>query len=188
MTSHGPIKPWIAGDRTRLAETRIFSLWSQRFECPGQPERSGEFAVIDSPDWMNVVAITTDGLAIMVEQFRYGVGRVTLEPVAGMVEPGEDPLATAARELLEETGYSSVELPVSLGRVDANPAILNNRCHFAMIENATLTHEPSFDTHEQLRTRLIPIDEIPGLIRAGAITHSLAVCAFHFYFDYVRSG
>lgn len=134
---------------------------------------------------MNVVAVTPDRQAIMVEQFRYGVARLTLEPVAGMVEPGERPTQTAVRELGEETGFGSDEAPITLGKVDANPAIQTNACHFLLIENATLRTEPSFDTHEQLRTSLIPIDEVPGLIRNGTITHSLAVCAFHFYFDWV---
>lgn len=187
-SDQSPITPWRAGPRREIARTRIFTLYAQHYDCPDDPSCSDEFSVIESPDWMNVVAITPDRRAVLVEQFRYGAAQVTLEPVAGMVEPGEDPMHTARRELAEETGYASENAPVRIGQVHANPAIMDNTCHFALIEGAEPTARTSFDVHEQIRTRLVPIDDVPGLIRSGTITHSLAVCAFHFYFDHIRAG
>lgn len=74
-----------------------------------------------TPDFCNVVAETEDGRVICFRQVKYAIQGTTLAPVGGYIEPGEDPLATAQRELLEETGYQAAEW-ISLGSyaVDGN--------------------------------------------------------------------
>lgn len=64
-----------------------------------------EYYVLEYPTWINVIAITSDGDFVMVEQYRHGLGDVFTELVAGVAEEGEAPMDTARRELLEETGY-----------------------------------------------------------------------------------
>ena len=74
-----------------------------------------------TPDYVNVVAVTSEGLFLCFRQTKYAVSGTTLAPVGGYLEDGEDPLAGAQRELLEETGFES-ETWIHLGsfRVDAN--------------------------------------------------------------------
>lgn len=175
------VKAWSAGRERLLARTRIFDLYESDWNCHEDERKSGSFVQIRSRDWVNVIAITPADELVMVEQFRFGVGRVTLEPVAGMVEPGEDPMLTCRRELLEETGYVSDGEVTPIGVTDTNPAILNNRCHVGLMRDVTPTDARSFDRHEQLFTRLVPVSELRGLIAQGVITHSLAVCAVFFY-------
>ena len=76
---------------------------------------------IIAPDFVNVVALTEGGEFICFRQTKYAVNGTSLAPPAGYMEPGEDPLAAAQRELLEETGYEAPEW-ISLGRyaVDGN--------------------------------------------------------------------
>ena len=83
-------------------------LFGVRFDRLRHPQTSTEFErlVLESPAWINVVAVTSAGEIVMVEQFRFGVGKLTLEPVGGIVDAGEDSLAAARRELLEESGYA----------------------------------------------------------------------------------
>lgn len=64
-----------------------------------------EFYVLEYPDWVNVIAITTDEKFVMIRQYRHGLGETRYELCAGVVDPGEDPLTAAKRELYEETGY-----------------------------------------------------------------------------------
>jgi len=73
------------------------------------------------PDYVNVVAITDDDRFICFRQVKYAVDGTSLAVVGGYLEPGEEPLAAAQRELREETGYAAREWQ-SLGRyaVDAN--------------------------------------------------------------------
>lgn len=67
------------------------------------------WAWLVTPDFINVVAVTDEGQWIMFRQTKYAVQGTSLAPVGGYLEPGEDPLAAAQRELLEETGYAADE-------------------------------------------------------------------------------
>jgi 8-oxo-dGTP pyrophosphatase MutT (NUDIX family) len=168
-----------------LARTRILRVCEQAFECPDDADRSGVFTVIESPDWVNVIALTPDhgegpGV-VLVEQFRYGTGEVTLEIPGGIIDPGEDPVASAGRELLEETGFGGRGARL-IGRLDANPAILTNRVATVVVLDAERVGEPTPDQHERIAVRVVPLREIPGLIADGRITHSVIVAAFLLYF------
>ena len=55
--------------------------------------------VLEAPDWINVVATTEDGDLIMVEQYRFGIEDITIEPVGGITDDGETPIDAAKRSL-----------------------------------------------------------------------------------------
>jgi len=92
-----------------------------------------------------------------------------------------DPLATAVRELREETGYEGENARL-LGKIHSNPAILSNVTYTVLIENCRLQHGVEFDSGEDLITRLVPVAEIPQLVADEKIGHSLVVVALY-YFD-----
>lgn len=64
-----------------------------------------EYYVLEYPDWVNTIAITKDGMFVFVRQYRYAIGKTVNELCAGVIEKGEDPMAAAKRELMEETGF-----------------------------------------------------------------------------------
>ena len=66
-----------------------------------------EWDVLEQPDCVCVVAFTERGTALVFEQFRVGPERRIAEIPGGIVDPGEEPVAAALRELREETGYSA---------------------------------------------------------------------------------
>lgn len=169
---------WESGEPETLAETRIFKLLRKRATSPNDASRSGEFVVIDSPDWVNVVALTDDDEVLIIEQFRHGTEEVTVEIPGGAVDPGEEPLAAGIRELREETGYGGGTAEI-IGTVTPNPALLNNHCHTVLARGVLRQGAPQFDGLEEIRTRLVPLEDVPGLIRSGVITHALVIAAFH---------
>ena len=134
-------------------------------------------AVIDTFEWVNVIALTPERDVILVRQWRHGAGKVTLEIPGGIIDPGEDPALAAARELREETGYVG-GTPRFLGRVDPNPAILSNGCKTYLIEDCWKTGELELDPGEDIEVTTIPLEEIPRAIADGRISHALVVCAF----------
>jgi 8-oxo-dGTP pyrophosphatase MutT (NUDIX family) len=172
------VAPWKLVVQEPVCDCRIFSLTRRRSVSP----RTGdihEFSVIDSPDWVNIVPLTPSREVVMVYQYRHGIDEITLEIPGGLVDAEDpSPLEAARREMREESGYDSADV-VPLGRIHPNPAIQNNRCHTFLARNATLAHETSFDTTEHTEVVLVPLDDVPDLIRAGAISHALVVVAFH---------
>ena len=180
------ITPWKTIGSKAVGDFRIFKLRSDIKISPRTGEEH-DFFVLDSVNWVNVIAITPDQNLVMVEQYRHGSNTVELEVPGGMMDPHEtDPVATAVRELREETGYVGDNARL-LGRIHSNPAIFNNFTFTVLIENCRLQHGVEFDHGEDLETRLLPVTEIPKLVADEKIGHSLVVVAL-FYFDLWRRG
>jgi 8-oxo-dGTP pyrophosphatase MutT (NUDIX family) len=180
------IKPWKKVGSKPVGDFRIFKMRADTAVNPRTGEEH-DFYVIDSVNWVNIIAVTSDQKLVMVEQYRHGSNTVELEIPGGMMDPHEnDPVVTAVRELREETGYEG-ENARELGKIWSNPAIFSNTTYTVLIENCELKHGLEFDSGEDLITRLVPVDEIPGLIADGKINHSLVVVALY-HFDLWRRG
>jgi ADP-ribose pyrophosphatase len=141
--------------------------------------REHDVTILETPNWVNVVALTPDGKAVLVRQFRHGTGRVTLEIPGGAVDPSDrSPLAAAKRELREETGYVARRW-TRIGVVDPNPAIQTNSCWTFLAEGARLAGAPDPDPGEEIEVVLVPEDRLEFLARRGVIRHSLVIAAFY---------
>jgi ADP-ribose pyrophosphatase len=136
-----------------------------------------QFSLIDCGDWVNVIALTDEGHVVLVRQFRFGTGRVCLEVPGGMIDPGEDPIAAAARELAEETGYGGGRWEL-LGKVSPNPALQNNTLYTVLARGVTLTQPATPDEGEVLAVETMPLAECQARLVAGEIEHALVVVAF----------
>jgi ADP-ribose pyrophosphatase len=82
---------------------QLLNVRADRLEDEGGRETVREFVV--HPGGVAILAHPSPGEILFVEQYRYPVGETLIELPAGTLEPGEDPLRTAHRELEEETGY-----------------------------------------------------------------------------------
>jgi 8-oxo-dGTP pyrophosphatase MutT (NUDIX family) len=176
----GRVGDWSPHDVELLIEAGIFTLRKIRAASSNEPDKVGEFVYIDAPDWVNVIALTASGQVVLIEQYRHGIGAVTLEIPGGTVDDGEDPVTAGLRELAEETGYTGKSVEV-IGTVTPNPAILNNVCTTLLVRNAERTREPELDTMEEIAVRLEPVENVADLIRSGEIDHALVVAAFHLF-------
>jgi 8-oxo-dGTP pyrophosphatase MutT (NUDIX family) len=127
-------------------------------------------------DWVNVLPLTGDGQAVLIRQPRFGTGTETLEIPGGIIDPGEDPLVAAQRELAEETGYGGGAWR-SLGWVHPNPAIQTNRCFLFVADGVAPIGPQRLDPLEDIAIDLHPIDRLGTLVTEGAIDHALVVLA-----------
>ncbi len=119
-----------------------------------------------TPDFVNVVPVTADGRVLVFRQTKYAVEGVTLAPVGGYVEPGEDPLDCARRELLEETGYEAQSWrDLGAYRVDANRGA-GTAC-FYLATGATRVAEPEPDDLEEQELICLTVEETAQAVTAG---------------------
>jgi ADP-ribose pyrophosphatase len=180
------IKRWAKTGTRPIGDFRIFQLRADEVVSP-RTGSTHEFYVIETVDWVNVIALTPEEELVMVEQYRHGSDTIELEVPGGMMDAQDaSPVATGIRELREETGYEGEQARI-LGRIFPNPAIQNNTCHTILIENCRLRHPLALDHGEDLMTRLVPVRELPALVLAGKIQHSLVVVALY-YFDLWQRG
>ena len=177
MSEEARIRPWETLEVGEIEDHRVFGFQEVLRRSP-RTGKTAIYKVLHAGPWTNVVALTPDDRVVLVEQYRHGVDALTLEVPGGVLEPGEEPAAAAARELVEETGYTG-DPPELLGTIHPNPAIQNNVCTVWLIAGARRTAEPTPDEGEDIAVHTVPRREIPGLIRRGRLTHSLSVAAFH---------
>ena len=179
-TTPKTLKPWQRLASKTVYSCRIFSLREDHKRSP-RTGKGHDFYLLDAGEWINIIPITADEQVVLIRQYRHGVDDFTLEIPGGMADP-EDPslLHAARREMQEETGYDSDDV-VLLGPIHPNPAIQGNQCHSFLARNVEKRFETHFDTTEETEVVLVPLADIPDLIRRGQITHALVVVAFHWY-------
>ena len=171
-------KSWTRVSERAPLDLEIFTL--RQFEAADP--RTGKAhprVVLDGPDWVNVIPVTTSGEIVLVRQFRFGIWALSLEIPGGLVDEGEAPEHAAARELEEETGYRPARL-IPLGWCHPNAAIQNNKLHTFLAEGCEQVHGGRPDAQEDLAVELYPRAEVDKLLREGGITHAAVIAAFFF--------
>jgi len=178
-----PPKPWKVVSSKRDKSYRVFSLRTDRAVSP-RTGREHRFFILETPPWVNVIPLTRGNEVVLVRQFRHGIGDLSLEIPGGVLEDQDTPEEAARRELYEETGYSPLEMTL-LGGVHPNPAIQNNLCYTFLAKDVFMAGAQQQDDMEDIEVLLLPLSQIPRLIREGKITHSLVLAAFYrFYMEY----
>ena len=171
------IRPWSRVRSEVVAEYRVFGIERHEIvDADGKPRM--HVNTFRFPDWCNVLAITPEEKLVLVWQYRFGTGEMSLEVPGGVVDPGETAIEAAGRELGEEAGYalgpSGIEL---FSTVEANPAMQANLCHSFLARGVTPTATQDFDDLEELEVCLVDLEDIPALLDEGMVRHVLVVAA-----------
>lgn len=146
------LKPWRVTASKVLVEDRWIRLRADACET-ADGHRIAPYYVLDYPDWVQVVAISPEDQVLLIEQYRHGVGRISLELPAGGIDPGDiDPIAAARRELLEETGCRGKEA-ILVQNSPVNPASHTNLVHTVLIHDVGPVQAPAADPGEQIAVR-----------------------------------
>jgi 8-oxo-dGTP pyrophosphatase MutT (NUDIX family) len=165
------VKPWTVLSSERLLDCPVFSVERTQSRSPVDASIH-EFYRLQCPDWAQIIPVTEQNEVVMVRQFRHGSSELSLEIPAGMVDPGEAPIAAAARECLEETGYQCSALQ-PFGVLRPNPALFANYLHAFVAFGVTRVADIAQSATEHTEVELVPAQRISELLLQGVVDHAL---------------
>jgi 8-oxo-dGTP pyrophosphatase MutT (NUDIX family) len=157
---------WRTHSRRKVFETgKWLSVELRQVESP-----SGhiieDWPWVKTPDYVNVVPVNEAGEFLCFRQDKYAFDQLTLAPVGGYIEPGEDPLPAAQRELLEEMGCCAEQwLPLGSYWVDPNRGVAVGHLFLALgVRKVTERNADDLEQQELLR---LTRDEVEAALDAG---------------------
>ena len=178
---------WQENWRKAIGDYRIFSI--DAIERSSSDGHSNTFFSINSPPWVMVIAlheVAGEQQVVMVRQFRHGVGKITCEFPAGLVDAGESPHDAARRELAEECAYSAGNM-VHIGSNNPNPALFANQMHIFLATQLSPLPRQQLDADERLEVLSLPLAELKQQLGHGEFDHALLLMAWFWYQKYCQS-
>ena len=159
-----PIEPWKVVKSRHSFRDRWLTVRSDTVLLPNGRTLDAYHA-IEAPDWSTIIAITTTGNVVLVEQYRHAIGRTLIELPAGMIDDGETSEAAARRELLEETGHADGQWH-DLGALFPVASRLANRVRTYLALDVRKVAEPAPDSSENIRVHVVPWDRFADDLRS----------------------
>ncbi|MGB3066078.1 NUDIX hydrolase [Sphingobacterium sp. InxBP1] len=140
------------------------------------------YYVLEYPDWVNMVGITEQNELLVIKQYRHGAGMLSLEIPAGTMEPGENPVDAAIREMLEETGYAFDHIE-EIATLYANPATSGNVTYTYLMTGGRKVQEQALDDHEEIDVYLVPLPEAKKMLLDNKFSQALHSSALFYAFN-----
>ena len=167
--------------REVLLETSRFNVERVTQQLPEGDLHSRE--VIRHPGAVVILPILDDGSICLIKNYRIAVDQELYELPAGTLEPGEPPIETAQRELIEETGFRCDSITPLL-EFYMSPGILDERM-YAFVATGLKAGQTALETGEQIENAIVTPEELRKLLAEGAIkdSKSLSVLLFHGQFS-----
>ena len=150
---------------------RILDVRSLKVELPNGHVSGRD--IIRHPGAAAVVALTSEGKIALVRQYRTALDRVTVEIPAGKLEPGEDPLAAAHRELEEETGFTADKMAY-LTSIASSDGFTDEVIHLYMATGLTFTSSNP-DDDEFINVDLVELTELVDAVLDGRVEDAKTV-------------
>lgn len=156
-----------------LFRSRLFQV-EKRFQT-GRSGKQLERHVILHPGAVGILPLLDDGRVVMIRQYRIAVDEVLVEIPAGTLEPNEEPIRTAARELTEETGYTAKTIE-PMTTIFSSPGILQETLHL-FVATGLVPGETDLEDGEDIQLLILTWDEIRKMIAAGEIRDAKTLVA-----------
>ncbi|MBN1167584.1 MAG: NUDIX hydrolase [Methanospirillaceae archaeon] len=130
----------------------------------------------------NAVAVLPiqDGYCYLIRQYRFAIESYIFEVPAGACEPGEDPLNTAHRELIEETGLAAGRI-IPCGYIYTTPGYTTEKIWLYTALDLSPSSAYQMDTDEIIELHRFFIPDVQKMIDSGMIMDAKTICLFHQY-------
>lgn len=158
-------------ERKPIYRGKIIELTLDRVTLPNG--RETELEIVHHPGGAAVVALDTNGNVCLLRQFRHAAGGWLWELPAGKLDPGEPPLATAQRELMEEAGLRAANWQ-SLGRLLSSPGVFTEVIHLFLARGLTPVASNAGE-HELIEVHWLPFRQALAMARDGEIADAKSV-------------
>jgi ADP-ribose pyrophosphatase len=152
---------------------RVFGVRRDRVVLPNG--RQHTFDIVTHAGAVTIVPLDEQGRVWFIRQYRHPAGEVMLELPAGVIENGENPAASALRELREEIGQTAAELSL-LGTFFLAPGYSTELMHVYLARQLSPAPLPG-DADEQIEVAPTPLDEVDGLVWRGAVRDAKSLAA-----------
>ena len=191
------MKPWKLLNTEYLVNAPWLKVAKEKCELPNG-KVIDDFYTLWQPDWVLILARTTDGKWVMTEQYRHGTGKIALEFPAGIINKGEAPEQAALRELQEECGYGvrgenaaarlktrderrfPVETGITkyIGSFPVNPDRHRGKFHVVFIDGVERLGKTNFDDTEEIETYTFTDEEFLNKVSDGTFNHPLQIAGY----------
>ncbi len=141
------------------------------FPLPDGRERE---AVVVRPGGAVVILPMDGDFCYLIRQWRFAIGEYIIEAPAGTMEPGEDPIETARRELIEEAGIAAGEL-IPRGYIYTTPGFTDERIHLFEAHDLSPSRDHLPDDDEIIEPVRVPVTEVMRMIRDGEIVDAKTI-------------
>lgn len=169
--------------REYIYRGKILNLSLSRFISEAKGEV--EIEIVHHNGGAGTLPVFEDGTIALVRQWRYPLGRYSLEISAGRIEPGDSPDDTARRELEEELGYRAEHLK-KLGEFQVAPGYCEERI-FVYVAEGLEPCEQKFDDDEEIEVVRMSFDEALALVRSGEIDDAKSIITLFLAEPFIRS-
>ena len=169
------MKPSVCSRSTLIKKGRVFDFYVEQVTLPNGVDL--EMEIVRHPGAAAVVPLTDDGAVLLLRQFRHAAGGYIWEIPAGTLEPGEDALSCAHRELAEETGYRARQLE-KLTEITPLPAYSDERIHLYLATGLEKAHQ-DLDADELLSVHRVDLQRAVRMVADGDIQDAKTIAALH---------
>lgn len=160
--------PWKIKNTTAKYKSELIELYEDEVIKPNN--EPGTYSIIRVKAGVSVLPVDEAGFVYLARDFRYAVGRETLETVGGAIDEGEAKVDAARRELKEELGIEASDF-VELGQVDPMTSLIDSPSHLFLARGRLKFKEKELEAGENVKTVKVKVSEAVRMVMRSEITH-----------------
>ncbi len=174
------MKKWQPLEKILVKDLNFFKIFKEKYINP-RNNKEVYFYHLQLSDWTIILPLLNENEIIMVKQYRAGAKKVFYEFPGGLINRNEDPLNSAKRELLEETGYTAEKFTL-LNVSYPLPAFQTSKCYIYFAEGLKkVSNTLNLDDGEDIKLEVLKIDEIKEMLYENKLENSMMAFAFSLF-------